>query len=387
MKRLVKIPFWDIGIFIIAYTVWQGEALAFDMDFSGRLSGWTTESRISGTWDTVSGLRYIPRLILRYPFGSDTFLDAEFSLNSFWVCDSSDRGDDYDIKRYRGNIRFATSQTETRIGLQKINFGPARLLRPLRWFDRVDPTDPQQLTDGVYALRFKYNTLENAGLWTWIIYGNENPKGYETLPTTTNSPEFGGRLEYPVLGGELAATVHSRRVDVSKINIPDFAENRFALDGHWDIGIGLSFESVFQQQKIESILPQSGATAFPYDWTKMTVIGTDYTFAWGNGLYALFENMAIVFSNHPFEWGEDILSSAYSLNYPIGIMDSLTAIGYYLWEEKTYYQHLSWQRTYDTLSLTISLFYYPDAMDVNRAFNQGMGGGGFGGQLFIIFNH
>jgi len=53
-------------------------------------------------------------------------------------------------------IRLSTKQFELRAGLQKINFGSATLLRPLMWFDKIDPRDPLQLTDGVYALLARY---------------------------------------------------------------------------------------------------------------------------------------------------------------------------------------------------------------------------------------
>jgi len=38
---------------------------------------------------------------------------------------------------YRGWIRYSGSQFEARVGLQKINFGPAQLLRSLKWFARL----------------------------------------------------------------------------------------------------------------------------------------------------------------------------------------------------------------------------------------------------------
>ena len=48
-------------------------------------------------------------------------------------------------------LRLSTSRFEARVGLQKINFGSATLFRPLMWFDSLDPRDPLQITDGVYA--------------------------------------------------------------------------------------------------------------------------------------------------------------------------------------------------------------------------------------------
>jgi hypothetical protein len=49
--------------------------------------------------------------------------------------------------------------------LQKINFGSASMLRPLMWFDQMDPRDPLQLTDGVWGLLGRYYFLNNANIW------------------------------------------------------------------------------------------------------------------------------------------------------------------------------------------------------------------------------
>ena len=189
-------------------------------------------------------------------------------------------------------------------------------MRSLRWFDRVDPRDPLQLTGGVYGLRFKYNALNNANFWLWCLYGNDDTKGYEVLPTSSDKPEFGGRLQYPALSGELAATFHTRNVDASQFNEEDFTENRFAIDGRWDMEIGFWIESVLQQQK---------ASFLPFEWTKTTTIGMDYTFGLGNGLYVLGEHMASVSSNKPLEWEDDKQISALYMNYPVGYFDTLMA--------------------------------------------------------------
>jgi len=367
-----------IQMVIGANLIFSGGADALESNISGQLSGWTTETYTQENWENNTGLRYIPEVDIKQPINDDSFMDAEISLNGYVATSGSDVHEDYDLELYRAKLRFATTQTETRVGLQKINFGPARLLRPLRWFDRLDPTDPLQMTDGVYALRFKYVALNNANLWLWVLYGNEDPKGYEILPTASGNPELGGRLQYPVPRGELAATAHSRNVDGSESNVPDYSENRFAVDGRWDIGIGLWFESVIQHQE---------KTVFAYDWTKMITIGIDYTFGLGNGLYVVLEHMTTALSEEVLGWDEDGNISAVSLNYPIGIMDNITAIGSYSWDQKDYYQYLRWLRTYDTLALSLSLSYYPEITGNEYGLNQGINKGGYGAGFMIIFNH
>jgi len=347
-------------------------------DFRGQLSGWTNETRKQETWENHSGLRYIPDVSLKLLIEEYMVLDTYLSINSHIAYDSNANGSNTDVELYRAQLRFLTRQTETCIGLQKINFGPAHLLRPLRWFDQLDPRDPLQLTDGIYALRFKYNALNNANLWLWLLYGNEDPKGYESAPTASGKPEFGGRFQYPLFQGEMAATFHSRQVDGSEPYMTSFTENRFAFDGRWDIGIGLWFEAVAQHQTAEFSV---------HDWTKWITLGMDYTITVGNGLYFLVEHMTIALSDALLQWDEDVQTTAYSLNYPVGYFDQLMAIGYYSWDRKQYYQYLGWQRTFDSWIFQLSFFHYPQSSGQVAEVGSDPLGTGYGGQLMIIFNH
>ena len=376
--RCTKTNTFLIQMVIGANLIFSGSAHALKSNISGQLSGWTIETYSQENCENNTGLRYIPELTIEQPISDDSFIDAEISLNGYMTTSSNNGEEDYDVELYRAKLRYATTQTETIVGLQKINFGPARLLRPLGWFDRLDPTDPLQLTDGVYALRFKYVALNNANFWLWVPYGNEDPKGYEVLPTASGNPELGGRLQYPIPQGDLAVTIHSRSVDGSESSVSDYNENRIALDGRWDIGIGLWFESVFQHQE---------TTVFTYDWTKMITIGMDYTLGLGNGVYVLLEHMTAVSSDKPFGWDAGEQISAFSLHYTFETVDSLKAIGYYSWGQKAYSQYLSWERTYDYLAFNLSLFYYPEITENIYSLNQSINREGYGGWLMIIFNH
>ena len=76
------------------------------------------------------------------------------------------------IKAYRLWGRYTGHQFEVRVGLQKIDFGSAMMLRPLQWFDEMDPRDPLNFTTGVYGALGRYYFLNNANIWGWILYGN-----------------------------------------------------------------------------------------------------------------------------------------------------------------------------------------------------------------------
>ena len=111
--------------------LYPNTANALEWDFSGQLSGWTIQVRRQGTWENISGLRYIPQLTVSQSLTEDSFIDAEVSANSFLLSRKNSDNKNYDIEFYRAFLRYATAQTETRVGLQKINFGSAQLLRPL----------------------------------------------------------------------------------------------------------------------------------------------------------------------------------------------------------------------------------------------------------------
>lgn len=367
-----------LSIFSILFACSITTAHGLEYDIEGQLSGWGIESDINNHWENSTGLRYIPEFNMTHELENDTAIDSEISLNMFAYSGSGPYLDKTDIDLYRADIRYTTTHTETRIGLQKINFGPAVILRSLKWFDRLDPTDPLQLTDGVYALRFRYDTLNNANYWIWLLYGNDDPKGYELLPSTSDNIEAGGRVQYPLLSGDMAFTFHTREVNGSRFNIPEFRENRYALDGRWDVGIGIWFESLFQEQKTDYL---------PYKWTKRISIGADYTFDIGSGLYLLTEHMTTAVSEKMLKWQNDYHVSAFQVRYSLSIMDSITAIGYYSWEDDKFSQYVSWMRTYDNFIFNVSLFNYPETYLDLSGQTQNVIIGGRGVQIMVIYNH
>ena len=384
-----------ISCILVASLLAPAQARSIDQELRGQISGWIIGSRNGAESFHNGGIRYIPRYTISQAIDDTRFFDLEASLNAWAAFGSGDEADDADCELYRLTFRFATPQTETRVGLQRINFGPAFLLRSLRWFDSLDPRDPIQLTDGVYALRFRYVAMNNASLWLWGLLGNEELKGLEFLPSEEERPEFGGRLQFPVPAGEIGITFHNREVNRTPF-LHDFTENRYALDGRWDIEIGLWFEAVLQQEMLpdrfigaapgQQNVPDIGIGAM-YDWAKIMTLGADYTIGIGNGIHVLCEHMASVFSEEWDGCAEDLQVSAYSINYPIGHLDNVTAIGFYSWDSEEYYQYLAWQRTWDDYILQLSVFHYPDSYVAGGLDQRQLIGTGYGGQVTVIFNH
>jgi hypothetical protein len=363
--------------------------LGTSFGYKGLIAGWAIGS-LQGALDPQLGLRYIPEFTLQEDLSTTVFLDAEFSLNAFGTArfvSGEDAYTDGEVDPYRMWMRFSTAKFEARVGLQKINFGSASMLRPLMWFDSLDPRDPLQLTDGVYALLLRYFFVNNANVWVWGLYGNEKTKGWEQLPTVKDTVEYGGRIQLPVFTGELALTYHHRRADLSDYPVPaplqpgyDLVapEDRLGLDGKWDVGIGLWVEASLVHQDNDIV---------PWPWQRALNIGADYTFGLGNGLNVMAEHFRLERSEKAFAAGNRVDFTAVFLRYPVGILDDATAILYYDWDKKDFYRLLNWQRTYDRWRFNVIAFWNPDEFLIypSQPGNNPFAGRGF--QLMVAFNH
>lgn len=373
-----------------------GVTTAFGQTWSlhGQASAWLTsvpdKSPVS-----QAGLRYIPELSVGGKLDSGLVADLDLSFNSYGVASFAKRQRreyEWKVKPYRAWIRLASNRFEVRAGLQKMNFGSATLFRPLMWFDRVDPRDPLQLTDGVYGLLARYYFPDNANIWLWGLYGNDETKGWEVVPTNKKSVEYGGRVQIPLWTGELGATYHHREADFS--SLPGFPngsmgtqvpENRFALDGKWDIGMGAWFEAALIHDQ----------TSFPgLKYQRQWTLGADYTFDIGNGLTALTEYFRSENPDTPLASADGLGFSALSLNYPLGLVDRISCILYRDWSNREWYRLLTWQRIYDNWIIYLLGFWNPQDIQLYRTQARSTSGqtgsnpfAGTGIQLMVVFNH
>lgn len=347
---------------------------AHDIVFNGQAGAWIT---YIDEWQV--GMRYIPEVGVSHLPSQGKDIDALISLNSytgFPVDSPEDIKDNAEAKPYRLWLRYKAQQYEMRLGLQKINFGPAKILRSLMWFDQLDARDPLQLTDGVYALLGRYYFLNNANIWVWGLYGNDDLKGLEVFKTDKGKMEFGGRYQFPVPKGEMALSFNQRVVDKAdwsnkmSSSLTNGLENRYALDGSWDVGVGLWLEAQAGEIKVNSEESL---------WQEFLTIGTDYTFAIGPGVHLLYEHF-IKSSGPKIDKQNNIgRFSALSMDFSINVLDSLNAIGYYDWKEKKIYTYLGLRRTYDDWMVNLSLFSSPKGeVGVFR---------GDGIQCLITYNH
>ena len=312
-------------------------------------------------------LRFIPEVTFSLALGHGVTLDGEFSARasaSAHLYTNAPGATSADIEPYRGWLRLSTSRFEARLGLQKVAFGSATLFRPMMWFDALDPRDPLQLTEGVYALLLRYYTRGNANFWAWAMLGNDRTRGFDLAPPDRDTPEFGGRVQVPLFRGEIAATYHRRKAAIdglvpvmdpgaSPLPVPPVPEDRFGFDGKWDAGVGLWLEGTLVHQRT-ALLP------FPYQLS--LAAGLDYTFGIGRGLTVLAEQFRLESSARALARGTALDLTGLLLRYPLGLVDELSGIFYYDWKTRDVYRFLTWKRTSDALSLSISLFWNPEEL-------------------------
>ncbi len=352
--------------------------------FDGQLSAFGNYSPDSDL-DILIGARYIPKLDYAIPLDSTKTLDFQVAADIYGATSFSpfykEETDGY-IDPYRLWARYKGRQFEIRAGLQKIDFGVATLLRALQWFNEIDPRDPLGLTDGVYAVLGRYYFLNNANIWVWALYGNENARGFDTVKTYKYDPEFGGRVQFPVPKGELGISYHHRTADTEGLpGIPQFEkipENRIALDGKWDVEIGLWFEaSYIKKSKDVGVLTNQA----------LLNLGVDYTFGIGTGLNAIVEHLITSFDTDPFQFTNNTNLTALQLSYPIGLFDNLTTMVYKDWTLNNFTFFMSYEHQFKKLTGYVMAYYNPDiqrGIQMNDLVNA-FAGPGF--QLMLVYNH
>ena len=360
-------------------------SLKDSLTLSGQLSSWGLYNG-SNDLPVNMGIRYIPTLNYSVKLKKSKQFDIEVSANTFGdlgVRSFDKTHTDGSIQLYRAWLRYSTRHLEIRAGLQKINFGSASLLRPLMWFDQIDPRDPLQLTNGVWGLLGRYYFMNNANIWLWCLYGNNKLRPWDVVKSNSTFPEFGGRIQSQVPKGEIGLTFHHRIADSrgSDILVPSYnalSENRVGLDGKWDIGVGLWFEgSLINKTKDMGI----------YTNTEILNVGTDNTLRIGNGLNIVYEQLLFSYDQKALAFTQPTTFSGLSLSYPVSLIDNLNLITFYDWTNNSSYNFLNFKRQFDKIAFYIMAFWNPKDYQLPQQLNSGNYYSGKGIQLMLVFNH
>ncbi|MCO5255693.1 MAG: hypothetical protein M9926_02955 [Lentimicrobium sp.] len=351
--------------------------------FGGQASAWINfnpDQKLS----LNSGVRYIPQLNYELSSGNRKF-DVEFSLNlnantgirPFDSLTGNAAG-----KPYRAWLRYSGRQFEVRLGLQKINFGSAQMLRPLMWFDQVDPRDPLQLTDGVWGLLGRYYFLNNANIWLWVLYPSDKPKTWEFTGTNAKIPEAGGRLQLPVFSGEIGLSYHHRITDTRENpagfrQVARMPENRIGIDGRWDAGAGLWFEATHTGLHDFGELTQQD----------LLTLGMDYTFGIGNGLNIIAENLIAATGEKAFRYKNSLAFTGVTLSYPLSITGNISTIVYFDWENRNAYSFVNYKKLVGAFQFYLMAYYNPETYLIPAQASENNYFAGKGIQIMMVYTH
>ena len=337
-------------------------------------SGLTGDDAPEGQSSFETQLGYIPTLSLYRDLNSNSFIDLEWSyrLDRIYSGDSLFGNVE---KNYRLWLRYSSQRVEARLGLQKIAFGPATLLRSLAWFDTIDPRDPTGQTDAVEAFRLRVFPTNSLAIWTWIINNRKDTLSY------------GGRAELSNNMGDWGLTYHqdptvsAQFVGQSPVLIAG-PHQRVAVDYRYDGYFGFWFEGagIFSDNKQDEELNR---------FTLMT-LGADYTVPVGQGLLLMIETMRINGWSSVNSNDSDQAYTAFIASLPINILHQLMFITQVDWENNHAYNYIRWSVTYDYISLNFIFSINPRRGDYGfkeEYLPETVAGFGNGLQFMLIYNH
>lgn len=298
-----------------------------------------------------AGVRLVPQLDYLRDFEADRRLSAEISANVNLNADVSSSALNVaaSARLYRAWLRYSTQRNEVRAGLQQLNFGSATLLRPLQWFDGLNPTDPLRMTNGVWGVLDRIYFKNNATLWLWGLYGNKDARVWDPASPSANLPEVGFRFQQPVTKGEMAISANYRTVDGAVLG--KYRETKLGLDGKWDVGPGLWFEDSFKFTSADSPL-KSGQN--------MLTVGADLTPDFLDGVSFMAEHMLINTYATATSLTNTMNLSALSASWPITIFNRLSGIALYSWEANYWFRYLTWSADFDRSSFYVIGFWNPN---------------------------
>ncbi|OGU58461.1 MAG: hypothetical protein A2X64_08625 [Ignavibacteria bacterium GWF2_33_9] len=373
-----------VNIILMLAVTHSSFSLETKLDFENQINLWANYNP-KNELNFNSGLRWIPELNPGISFKNGTLLDFDVSINATAQLSTVPTDSVYaegQIKFYRRWMRYSGDQFEIRAGLQKINFGSASIIRPLMWFDQIDPRDPLQLTDGVRGILGRYYFLNNANIWLWVLYGNTEQRPFDIGKSTKNTPEAGGRLQYPIPTGEAAITYHFRNAEYEKtqlegIDTLKIPEHRLGFDFKVDIGIGLWVEAsqISKMQKIGMMTNQF-----------MINLGMDYTFSIGNGLYVATEQLFGSYDSTAFQMKNTFGFTAISANYPIGIADNINFISFIDWKNENAYNFINWEHFINPVKMYLIAYWNPEKYYLPQQGESGAMFAGWGLQVLGVWN-
>ena len=116
------------------------------------------------------------------------------------------------------------------------------------------------------------------------------------------------------------------------------------------------------------------------------MLGGDYTFGIGHGLYIMLEQMWLPPSDDDPAGGQQL--AALLASWPLGAFDQLMVILYQDWDNSRTYSYFRWARVYDHTSINIMLSLNPRRSDFGTNYlDPNLAGFGTSLNFMLVYNH
>jgi hypothetical protein len=87
-----------------------------------------------------------------------------------------------------------------------------------------------------------------------------------------------------------------------------------------------------------------------------------------------------------FKDSKTLTFSILALNYPIGLLDNISAMIYYNWKNGDWYRFINFQRSYNNWSYHLMAFWNPDQFQLYNISDNSNLFAGKGFQLMTVYN-
>lgn len=152
----------------------------------------------------------------------------------------------------------------------------------------------------------------------------------------------------------LATNLRAVRIPENQIQLPgqeNAVQYKIGMDGRWDVGPGLWYECSFTG---------SDRNVGPFSQLALLTLGSDYTFALGNGLNLTAEHMWAAMGRSITEMDETAAFSALSMSYPINFFNQLRLLSYFDWKHQKPYTFLQYENKLSRGKLQLMAWANPE---------------------------
>ena len=187
----------------------------------------------------------------------------------------------------------------------------------------------------------------------------------------------------PAGSGEVALSYHYRITDSREFAETDLhhekiPEHRFGFDARFDRVLGYWIEATWKTM---------GRDMAGFSNQELLNLGLDYTFAVGNGLTVVYEQLLAAFDEKPFRFSEGITFSLLNATYPVGLFNNISYILYFDWRNKNAYNFVNWQKQFNRTTVHLMGYINPKNYQIPTVTTTDILFTGTGMQVMLVFNH